>query len=309
MTLSKTTSSLMPDSQVTTSKTLPLLLSIKMNPSFLASKSYWIIPFILILAPTSLFANDANISSCRKLIRCGKFRYSGYPFWGLDRPEGCGYPGFQLNCKEDVLEITILSVTYRVLDMDFASQILGVSRIDYTDNICPTYLINSTFGSSLFESYMTTQDIRLYYGCDPNSGLENLASIQLNISHRFECSINETNIIGYYVTRNIGTLATSMSSLFRSCNNSVIIPVLNSEVESLEESRNSDTLNKVLRVGFELTWSANDSLCNTCLNSGGSCGHNLTSGEFICYCSDGSYPELCPSRLTGKSTLFSSTQR
>lgn len=278
-----------------------------MHPSFLPSMSYWIIAFILILAPTSLLANDAKFSSCSSLIRCGKFRHIGYPFWGLDRPEICGYPGFELNCNEDVLEIRIISVTYRVINIDLLRQILQVARIDYTDNICPKHLINSTFGSNLFEHNMKTQDIRLYYGCDPNSGLENLTSIH-GISDQFECSINGTNIVGYYITRNTGTLSTFTSGLFGSCNNSVIIPVLYSEVESLEANRDSSTLNEVLRVGLELKWYPNSSLCVTCLGSGGSCGYNLTLGEFICYCSDGSYPQLCPSRLTGNSPLFSFTR-
>ncbi|XVF71589.1 hypothetical protein PTKIN_Ptkin12aG0050500 [Pterospermum kingtungense] len=271
-----------------------------MHPSFLPSKClfFMIISLILILAPRYVVADDGNFSSCSELIDCGNVQDIGYPFWGLNRPESCGHPDFKLNCNGNNPEITIMSVTYRVLNISSSTQVLELARTDYYDNICPTYLINSTFSSSLFEYNMSTQDIRLYYGCQSLTGLVNLTSVQ-GISNQFECSINKTDFIGYYVTRNItetsfGTLATVISSSLGSCNYSVSIPVLNSEIQTLELNRNPDTLQEALRVGFEVQWSANDFLCDKCLKSDGQCGHNLILGGFICYCSNGSYPEVCP---------------
>ncbi|KAL1059549.1 hypothetical protein V6Z11_1Z030100, partial [Gossypium hirsutum] len=100
------------------------------------------------------------------------------------------------------LEITINSATYRVLAINKASQTLHVSRTDYSENLCPTHLINSTFESetSPFRQNGDSQDIRLYYGCQPLTAPQNLTSIP-GISNRFECTINNTNIVGYYVTR------------------------------------------------------------------------------------------------------------
>ncbi|XWS30745.1 hypothetical protein CRYUN_Cryun23aG0015400 [Craigia yunnanensis] len=250
-------------------------------------------------AKQSVVANDGNISSCSTLFSYGNVQNIGYPFWGLDRPESCGYLGFKLNCNEDIPEITIMSATYRVLNINSPARVLEVARIDYIDNICPTYLANFTFNSSLFKYNMNTQIISLYYGCEPLTVVDNLTSTEARwISSQFECTINRTDIIGYYATMNItetffGSLATSISNSLGYCKNSVIIPVLSSEIQSLEENRNSDALVKALRVGFELQSSANDSFCNSCLNSHGQCGHNLTSGEFICYCSDGSYSNDC----------------
>ncbi|XVF20754.1 hypothetical protein REPUB_Repub12eG0030400 [Reevesia pubescens] len=270
-----------------------------MHPPNLLPSKFWffmIISLTLILAPKSVFADGGNISSCSARFRCGNIQNIGYPFWGLDRPESCGYPGFRLDCNENTPEITINSVTYRVININSGSQILEVARIDYSQNICPTNLINSTFNTNIFES-RGNQDIRLYYGCWPLTDLD-LTPFP-GISNQFECTINTTIVIGYYLTRNInntsfGSLATILSTSLGSCNNSVIIPVLNSEVESLENNRNSDTLEEALRVGLELQWYANDTFCNPCLNSRGQCGHNLTSGEFICYCSGGFYPAECP---------------
>ncbi|TYJ10016.1 hypothetical protein E1A91_A11G178900v1 [Gossypium mustelinum] len=246
-----------------------------------------IISLVLILSPKPVFSN--NYLSCSVRSSCGNISDIGYPFWGLNRPESCGYPGFKLSCSESELEITINSATYRVLAINKASQTLHVSRTDYSENLCPTHLINSTFESetSPFRQNGDSQDIRLYYGCQPLTAPQNLTSIP-GISNRFECTINNTNIVGYYVTREFAGTVTG--NFLRSCSNSVIIPVPNSQVPSLEEGRDADDLEEAAKIGFQLWWSADDALCNSCVNKGGQCGRNLVSGELKCYCSDG---EVC----------------
>ncbi|TYG94424.1 hypothetical protein ES288_A11G187500v1 [Gossypium darwinii] len=254
-----------------------------------------IISLVLILSPKPVFSN--NYLSCSVRSSCGNISDIGYPFWGLNRPESCGYPGFKLSCSESELEITINSATYRVLAINKASQTLHVSRTDYSENLCPTHLINSTFESetSPFRQNGDSQDIRLYYGCQPLTAPQNLTSIP-GISNRFECTINNTNIVGYYVTREFA--GTVIGNFLRSCSNSVIIPVPNSQVPSLEEGRDADDLEEAAKIGFQLWWSADDALCNSCVNKGGQCGRNLVSGELKCYCSDG---EVCsPDKKDGK---------
>ncbi|TYG94406.1 hypothetical protein ES288_A11G186600v1 [Gossypium darwinii] len=242
-----------------------------------------IISLVLILSPKPVFSN--NYLSCSVRSSCGNIADIGYPFWGLDRPESCGYPGFKLSCSEKELEITISSATYRVLAINKASQTLHVSRTDYSENLCPTHLINSTFESetSPFRQNGDSQDIRLYYGCQPLTAPQNLTSIP-GISNRFECTINNTNIVGYYVTREFA--GTVIGNFLRSCSNSVIIPVPNSQVPSLEEGRDPDDLEEAAKIGFQLWWSADDTQCNNCVNEGGQCGRSLVSDEFVCYCSD-----------------------
>ncbi|XP_022759277.1 LEAF RUST 10 DISEASE-RESISTANCE LOCUS RECEPTOR-LIKE PROTEIN KINASE-like 2.7 isoform X2 [Durio zibethinus] len=274
-----------------------------MHPPLLPSKFWFfmIISLILILTAQPVFANDGNISSCSARFSCGDIQNIGYPFWGLDRPESCGYPGFRLNCNQNTPEITINSATYQVRYIS-NFQVLEVARADYSGSICPTSLVNSTFTNSPFEINIDALDITLYYGCHPLTvpGLQDLQWI----SSQFNCTINSTDVIGYYVTRNItqtslGSVATLVSTSLGSCNNSVIIPVLNSQVQLLEANRNSDTLLEALTAGFELHWSANDTFCNRCLNSGGQCGYNLTLGGFLCYCSNGSYLAVCSSSSPG----------
>ncbi|KAG4168926.1 hypothetical protein ERO13_A12G054600v2 [Gossypium hirsutum] len=262
-----------------------------------------ILTMILSLAPKSMSANDENASSCSARIHCGDIQYIGYPFWGLDRPESCGYPGFRLNCNDDNPEISIMAATYRVLHIDTSSQLLQVARMDYTESICPTYLLNSSFYSTPFAyNRESTLDIWLFYGCQPLTDVQNNSTSTHRISSQFECTINETNIIGYYLTRNVSE--TSFDTVIRntlgSCNYSVSIPVMSSEVPSLEEIRNLDILEEALSLGFELRWYANDSMCKSCEDSGGQCGHDLITAEFICYCSDESYPRDCRLTLQGE---------
>ncbi|TYH44357.1 hypothetical protein ES332_D11G188900v1 [Gossypium tomentosum] len=253
------------------------------------------ISLVLILSPKPVFSN--NYLSCSVRSSCGNISDIGYPFWGLDRPESCGYPGFKLSCSESELEITISSATYRVLAINKESQTLHVSRTDYSENLCPTHLINSTFESetSPFRQNGDSQDIRLYYGCQPLTAPQNLTSI-LGISNQFDCTINNTKIVGYYVTREFAGTVTG--NFLRSCSNSVIIPVPNSQVPSLEEGRDPDDLEEAAKIGFQLWWSADDTSCNNCVNKGGQCGRNLVSGGFECYCSDG---DVCsPDKKDGK---------
>ncbi|KAK5784464.1 hypothetical protein PVK06_038988 [Gossypium arboreum] len=212
-------------------------------------------------------------------IQLRKYFGYDYPFQGLDRPESCGYPGFKLICSEKELEITISSATYRVLAINKASQTFHVSRTDYSENRCPTHLINSTFESETrtFRQNGDSQDLRLYYGCQPLTAPQNLTSV-LGISNRFDCTIKNTTIVGYYLTREFA--GTVIGNFLRSCSNSVIIPVSNSQVPSLEEGRDPDDLEEAAKIGFQLGWSADDTRCNNCVNKGGQCGRNLVSVGF-----------------------------
>ncbi|GMI66158.1 Leaf rust 10 disease-resistance locus receptor-like protein kinase-like 3 [Hibiscus trionum] len=257
--------------------------------------SLWLllISLFLIFSPKYVFAN--TFLSCSIRISCGTIQDIGYPFWGLDRLESCGYPhpGFQLHCNDNVPEITILNATYRVLEINNSSQILTVSRIDYRDNICPSRLINSTFESSPFQ-YKDGGNIRLYYGCPT---VPETLTLTPNISNPFECRINQRSMMGYYVTMDLR--GTAIANYLGSCSDSVIIPAPIFEVGSLEENRNPEALEAAARLGFDLVWSANDGRCDDCLKDGGECGHNLGSGEFECYQCPESEGHGCSTRSPG----------
>ncbi|KAL6324481.1 hypothetical protein AAG906_013293 [Vitis piasezkii] len=68
----------------------------------------------------------------------------GYPFWGGSRPTYCGHPGLDLNCDGYTQEFRMMSVSYRVLDINNSSDTLTVARY-----------LNTTLNRTLF-SYNTT---------------------------------------------------------------------------------------------------------------------------------------------------------
>ncbi|GKV09715.1 hypothetical protein SLEP1_g21172 [Rubroshorea leprosula] len=47
-----------------------------------------------------------------------------YPFWGVNRADYCGQPGFELDCQNDVPKIKMLNNTFRVLGINTEQQIL-----------------------------------------------------------------------------------------------------------------------------------------------------------------------------------------
>ncbi|OMP04726.1 hypothetical protein COLO4_09361 [Corchorus olitorius] len=272
-----------------------LSLSLKMYSPVLPTKPWFliIIALILIHAPESVFGN--NYSSCSKLFSCGNLEDIGYPFWGSDRPESCGFPRFGLTCRGDeVPEMTIGEVTYRVLEINNNTRNLKLARTDYWDNICPQYLRNTTLIPGL--EYSSDQDITLYYHCLPPS--TNLPPI-MRLFGQFSCNINGTdNIIGYIMARSLtdpefNGLVTSINGSLGTCNSSVTVPLLTSQVPTVEANPNSGNLTEALRAGFELQWSTNDALCDSCIGSGGQCGQNISSGQFLCYCTNATFPNNC----------------
>ncbi|KAE8668953.1 hypothetical protein F3Y22_tig00112281pilonHSYRG00277 [Hibiscus syriacus] len=275
-----------------------------MHPSSLPFK-LWFFIFILSLlfnfSPKYVFAN--SFLSCSFLASCGSISNISYPFWGLelDRPESCGYPGFRIDCNDNEPEITIMNVTYRVLEINNTSKTLNVSRTDYRDNNCPTAFQNSTSGNSPFRYAPDTRYISLYYGCQPPTVAENLTS-NTQISNQFECTISERNMIAYYA---IGDFrGTAVGDYLGLCSDSVIIPVQNSQISFLEENQNPRALEEAVEVGFFFQWSANDSQCDACLNDGGQCGFNLTTDEFECYHCPESESDLCTKRSPGTSSFY-----
>ncbi|KAK9034975.1 hypothetical protein V6N11_077026 [Hibiscus sabdariffa] len=251
-----------------------------MNPSLLPSK-FWLLLVSLFLIFSTKYVFGNSFLSCSYRPSCGSIQEIGYPFWGLGRPESCGYPdpGFELHCNRGVLEIRIKDATYGVLEINNSSEILTVSRIDYGDGICPTPLINSTFQNSPFQDNGSSIPIWLYYDCPTVP--ENLTLTPL-VSNPFECSTSDRNTTGYYVKGDFR--GTPIGDYLGLCADSVILPLSITEVGLFEGNRpDPEALEEAARLGFDLVWSANDTWCHECLNEGGECGHILGTGDLICY--------------------------
>ncbi|KAJ6867793.1 hypothetical protein NC652_038865 [Populus alba x Populus x berolinensis] len=153
----------------------------------------------------------------------------GYPFLGSDRPDYCGYPGFELGCSNQDPEITIMRSTYKLLGINSQSRTLNVSRSDYTSDHA---------------------EVTPFYGCPSPSPPV--------LSSQFTCNINNTFMMGYFITANLSLLsgtAPSLTSYLTTRNNRVEVPALQSTIVPILVSPTVAQLLGAINQGFELEWS------------------------------------------------------
>ncbi|CAJ1843472.1 unnamed protein product [Sphenostylis stenocarpa] len=246
--------------------------------------SILVITITLNQIPTSC-AGDVHYSKCSSPFHCANLKNLSYPFWGFTRPPYCGHPAFNLQCTGEVATLTFMSESYRVLEVNNSDHRLKLVRTEYWNNICPTSLRNIDIGCTFFDYGSDSQNLTLYYDCPsfPQSD---------SFSPRFNCSINGTQMINYFVIESMLEYAES-SEILGTCKSRVVVPIFESEAEVLRTNSTVENLKAVLDNGFGVEWNANNSLCDECQNSGGHCGYNPSSSEFACYCRDGSFPSTC----------------
>ncbi|KAF8037748.1 hypothetical protein BT93_B0553 [Corymbia citriodora subsp. variegata] len=216
---------------------------------------------------------------------CGGQEIS-YPFRHNGQPNHCGYPGYKLDCDRDNLTLLSMeSLEYQVIHMFRSEQILKVARTDLSKDVCLGRYVNTTLNSSLFNYTSSYLHSALFYNCNSSSTPR---------PYRFSCPKSG---YGYFALK-----VDLANPLHEPCKFSVFVPILPIETQGLQSSKGSDnsttispaTMTKVLKSGFEITWIANTSLCENCIESGGRCGYNWTRQEFNCFCRDKAYPTTCP---------------
>ncbi|KAK9054207.1 hypothetical protein SSX86_025285 [Deinandra increscens subsp. villosa] len=219
---------------------------------------------------------------CRESIECGDIDFE-YPFWGLTRPVYCGHPDFQLTCQSDVPVLALGPVNYRVLDTDLTTHTITIARNDLWSNICPQYLHNTTYNSTLFDGNNFGQEnVSLYYGCQ-----DNIPSLPvmwpLAETFRFDCDVNGTGRTDSYFYRT-SLVVQNIANVLVKCDNHITVPVDGSYANIGSEN----DLRSGLQAGFKLRWMANNDECDRCVRADGQCGSNSTLPElFACYHSEG----------------------
>ncbi|XP_061947407.1 LEAF RUST 10 DISEASE-RESISTANCE LOCUS RECEPTOR-LIKE PROTEIN KINASE-like 2.7 [Populus nigra] len=270
--------------QTTTSHFSP---SLEMQHHLFPTMSWFIIFLIktFVHAPSSAFANDdERYVNCSNSFDCGDIKGVGYPFWGSNRPDYCGYPELKLDCSDQDLEITIEKLTYKVLGIDNQTRTLSVARTDYAENICPTLILNTTWIPNLLNYTSDDQNITIYYGC-PTQGAPTSTALP-----QFPCNINATEMTGYFTAfanlSDLGSSASNLTSYLASCKDSIKVPVRESAFQQILSTPTAAQLLGGLNQGFGLKWKASNNFCDTCQSSGGKCGYNQTTTAFTCYCKD-----------------------
>ncbi|KAK9115440.1 hypothetical protein Syun_022237 [Stephania yunnanensis] len=244
-----------------------------MHPLFLI-----IVIFILDLAACD-DDFDPKYRNCTRRFECGRIRDIGYPFWGDGRADYCGGKvGYQLYCNRDgndqeIPEIVINSVRYRVLSMSASSKSMSIARSDFVDDPCPANYINSTLDTSLFEySAANTVNLTLFYDCvPPTSGPLALK--------QFTCpSASSTTVMyNYFDIRD--------ESIISTCRYKNIVTQV-SKV-GFDRLMIINLVGQVLKDGFDVEYSMDVSQCKGCVDSGGQCGFDFALQTPTCFCFDG----------------------
>ena len=221
---------------------------------FLSSSPLYVslifILFIFIKIPLSLCDEDLY-PSCGNMFNCGIINNVGFPFWGENRPNGCGYPGLKLNCDQSNATIEIKNVEYLVLDLNPSTQILKIRRKDFLNGICSPKFVNTTLDPTLFDFGLGYQNLTIAYSC---------AWLP------FDCPMNVQLELGAHGPGN--------------CHVSVVVPVHSSFQLVVDIMKNFLNLGKVIGEGFEVKWKVDTAACSECM---GDCGYDLKLNRPTCY--------------------------
>ncbi|KAF3951445.1 hypothetical protein CMV_022900 [Castanea mollissima] len=242
--------------------------------------SLFFIFFFCIKIPLSLCDED-TYESCSNMFNCGKLNNIGFPFWGDNRPNSCGYPGLKLNCQGSVATIKIMNVTYQVLGVNPDAQILKITREDFSTGICSPKFVNSTLDPSLLDLGIGFQNLTIVYGCDFSSLIPFLG--------QFNCQRNGFTRIksGAYgpgeckVSVVVPVPVSVVVPVPAPVPVPVPVPVQSSPWTDIEIDQSK--LEEAIREGFDVKWKVYTAACHNCTRSKGVCGYDLKRNQSTCY--------------------------
>ncbi|KAK6151014.1 hypothetical protein DH2020_015946 [Rehmannia glutinosa] len=234
--------------------------------SFSTTKIFTLFLLVTIfhLPPISGIQNDQQYTKCGVLFNCGKLTRIDYPFYGGDRPDECGYPGLKLACENGTTTtIQMNNLKYRVLELNPKTQLLKISRNDFSQTLCPQELKNTTLDSQLFEYANGYVNLTFLYGCP---------DLDFPVPYRFDCPVKGTAERNGYVE-----FGTRFSGV---CRENVVVPV------SYKSFVDFKDLKAVVGEGFEVRFKVESGACGECRRSGGRCGYDVAADQFVCFCPD-----------------------
>ncbi|KAL7090283.1 hypothetical protein ACP275_12G031000 [Erythranthe tilingii] len=203
--------------------------------------------------------------TCGKSFSCGDtISGIGYPFRGFDDPPHCGHR------KNNITNIEIMGVEYRVLEIAQSTQTMTIAREDIMEESCPTEMKNTTLDYSTFDFGAVYLNITFLYGCPPPPAGGNLVK---DSNSSVPCGNNGEDV---YITP--GTNGPGM------CRDSVVVPAP-VPPEGATHLPNITELDRIMRQGFLVRWKIGSQLmCDNCTASKGRCGYNLAKNQTACYC-------------------------
>ncbi|XP_008229261.1 PREDICTED: LEAF RUST 10 DISEASE-RESISTANCE LOCUS RECEPTOR-LIKE PROTEIN KINASE-like 1.4 isoform X3 [Prunus mume] len=244
--------------------------------------------FLSINIELSLCQDNEQYTNCSEAINCGGIGGISYPFWGVNRANYCGLPGFEVKCLENAPIINMSNVNYRILKTNSSAPSVTVARQDYWGTLCPPTYVNTSINFSLFNYPSGLTNMTFYYACNTTITIPGLGD---NYTSQV-CSTNNGDITVWSFTQSlpVDLVAT------RVCAAGVSVPVFTTAAQALEANRT--TIQEAVEEGFELGLEIDNVECNSCVESGGKCGVNATGG-FSCFCLDQAYAAVCNATAPG----------
>ncbi|KAK9705178.1 hypothetical protein RND81_07G038800 [Saponaria officinalis] len=205
---------------------------------------------------------------------CGDVNIS-YPFYMIDQQKSyCGYPGFEVICKDEKFPyINISGVSFVIKNVSYEDQTLQVINSmlleAFDDKIaCFGALqgLNLTLNNEKFKYRAKHSEIFLILNCPPK--------------------ILEQNSPNWVICEAVGVYKNEsrLKDLEGKCKGVVSVPYDG-------ERTNIGNVKEILEEGFSLKWLANN--CSTCRVSGGQCGYDQDINEFSCFCPDRTHAYGC----------------
>ncbi|XP_009601565.2 LEAF RUST 10 DISEASE-RESISTANCEUS RECEPTOR-LIKE PROTEIN KINASE-like 1.2 isoform X2 [Nicotiana tomentosiformis] len=243
-----------------------------------------IITFIFFLITSSLSYGQENKQHtiCNSTYSCGNIRNIGFPFWGGDRPQECGFPQFELECEANhnpVMKID--NHDFRVLDINGEKQTMRIARNDLEEDICPDRFGNTTLNDALFRYVPDLQPFVLFYDCPFD-----IPSEWKKFS--FSCNINGNSSLGFYPDESFSSF---WGPRYPRCEHKVMVPVVMKAFEQFKNEGSTKIL-ELLKQGFDVVYNKSTE-CIVCEKSGGLCWSETNLTEPTCLCRDQTYSYHC----------------
>lgn len=202
----------------------------------------------LIQLHKSIQADDEKYQKCKNSFKCGNLNI-GYPFYDeVNRPEYCGFPGFKLDCNNDMPEISMNSTQkLYLLDYKGISHTISVAREDYWDSLCPEQEADTSINLTLYSYTSMNENFTLCYVDMAENTLRH---------YQFRCP----TAVGYFqplpdiCSRQDGMAdRTVVVPVYQEgiVHRTVFVPVYQTAAASIT---NETSLQQALRSGFELEW-------------------------------------------------------
>ncbi|WOK92458.1 LEAF RUST 10 DISEASE-RESISTANCE LOCUS RECEPTOR-LIKE PROTEIN KINASE-like [Canna indica] len=222
---------------------------------------------------------------------CGNSLNISYPFWLRDhQPSYCGFPPFVLTCENNDSKpvFQVFDLRFYVLDIFYDNHSIILTAVEFFDP-CPfpntNYTINS---SSPIGISSLNKEIYFFRNC----------SNEIDLSRKYKkigCA-SGVRAPEYFGGLYGGSGTLNQVDLAKAGCHLYVVPV----IEYPENS--SEGLAASLKRGWMSNWT--ELFCSDCLDSGGGCGYNETSRDFMCICPDQVQPRICRDAAKKKKNIL-----